>query len=374
MGVRRQVQLGRIGRREHAAGGTPGACKPAGSGRLRRRFSRLHGDLRRAGTARGDRRHLRYGGPFSTCSALPAPRRGSTSRCGCCCNAGDHAIVITPNYQAAETVPLDICEVTGVPLDIDRNWDLDVDLLRAALRPNTKLISINFPNNPTGKIISRSTFDAIVEICRSRGLWLFSDEVYRLIERDPALRLPQAVDVYERAISLNVMSKAYGLPGLRIGWLACKDRATLRQVRALQAFPVDMQLGAVRGARANCAQGAGPDPGAEPQGDSRQSRRSRTLFSRIMRICSSGASRMAAASVSSATRARTASKNSRAGWSRNRACFFCHRVFTDRNSGRCRTIACASDSGARMFRRASPRCADGSSSINSQQRHFFWEG
>jgi aspartate/methionine/tyrosine aminotransferase len=140
---------------------------------------------------------------------------------------GDHAIVITPNYQAAETVPLGICEVTGVPLDIDRNWDLDLDLLRAALKPNTRLISINFPNNPTGKIIARPVFDAIVEICRDRGIWLFSDEVYRLIERDPSLRLPQAVDVYERAISLNVMSKAYGLPGLRIGWLACKDRATL---------------------------------------------------------------------------------------------------------------------------------------------------
>jgi aspartate/methionine/tyrosine aminotransferase len=142
-------------------------------------------------------------------------------------NPNDHAIVITPAYQAAETIPLGICDVSGVPLDIDRNWDLDVDLLRAALRPNTKLISINFPNNPTGKIIPRASFDSIIEICRSRGIWLFSDEVYRLIERDPALRLPQAVDVYERAISLNVMSKAYGLGGLRIGWLACKDRATL---------------------------------------------------------------------------------------------------------------------------------------------------
>jgi aspartate/methionine/tyrosine aminotransferase len=142
-------------------------------------------------------------------------------------NPEDHAIVITPNYQAAETVPLSICEVTGVPLDLDRDWDLDVDLLRAALRSNTKLISINFPHNPTGKIIPRAIFDAIVEICRSRGIWLFSDEVYRLIERDPALRLPQAVDAYERAISLNVMSKAYGLAGLRIGWLACKDRAML---------------------------------------------------------------------------------------------------------------------------------------------------
>jgi aspartate/methionine/tyrosine aminotransferase len=150
--------------------------------------------------------------------------------------ADDHAIVITPNYQAAETVPLSICKVTGVALDIDKNWDLDVELLRAALRPNTKLISINFPNNPTGKIISRKAFDAIVEICRSRGIWLFSDEVYRLIERDPNIRLPQAVDVYERGISLNVMSKAYGLPGLRIGWLACKDRPTLVRFERYKHF------------------------------------------------------------------------------------------------------------------------------------------
>ncbi len=149
---------------------------------------------------------------------------------------GDHAIVITPNYQAAETVPLGICEVSGVPLDIDRNWDLDVDRLRAALRPNTKLISINFPNNPTGKIIPRASFDEIVELCRSRGIWLFSDEVYRLIERDPALRLPQAADVYERGISLGVMSKAYGLAGLRIGWLACKDRAILVRFERYKHF------------------------------------------------------------------------------------------------------------------------------------------
>ena len=151
-------------------------------------------------------------------------------------SAQDHAIVITPNYQAAETLPLSICEVSGVALDIERNWDLDLDLLRSALRPNTKLISVNFPNNPTGKIIPRAALDAIVEICRSRGIWLFSDEVYRLIERDPSLRLPQAVDVYERGISLNVMSKAYGLPGLRIGWLACKDRAMLVRFERFKHF------------------------------------------------------------------------------------------------------------------------------------------
>ena len=139
----------------------------------------------------------------------------------------DHAIVITPNYQAAETIPLGLCAVTGVPLEYERGWDLDLDRLRAAIRPNTRLVSINFPNNPTGRIVPRASLDAIVEICRVQGAWLFSDEVYRLIERDPALRLPQAVDLYERAISLNVMSKAYGLAGLRIGWLACKDRELL---------------------------------------------------------------------------------------------------------------------------------------------------
>jgi aspartate/methionine/tyrosine aminotransferase len=114
-----------------------------------------------------------------------------------------------------------------VPLDAERGFDLDLDRFLAALRPNTKLVSINFPNNPTGRILPRASFDAVVEACRKQGIWLFSDEVYRLLERDPSLRLPQAVDLYERAISLNVMSKAYGLAGLRIGWLACKDRELL---------------------------------------------------------------------------------------------------------------------------------------------------
>lgn len=142
---------------------------------------------------------------------------------------GDHAIVITPNYQAAETIPLAVCEVTGVPLEAANGWELDMDRLRNAIRPNTKVLSINFPNNPTGRIIPRAQLDAIVDLCRRHNLWLFSDEVYRLIERDAAKRLPQAVDVYERGISLNVMSKAYGLPGLRIGWLACKDRGVLNR-------------------------------------------------------------------------------------------------------------------------------------------------
>lgn len=150
--------------------------------------------------------------------------------------ADDHAVVITPNYQAAETIPGSICDVTGVPLDPDNDWNLDIDALKSAVRPNTKVISCNFPHNPTGKVASREVFDAIIEIAREGGIYVFSDEVYHLLERNDDIRLPQAADVYERALSLNVMSKTYGLPGLRIGWIATKDREALSNMERAKHY------------------------------------------------------------------------------------------------------------------------------------------
>jgi aspartate/methionine/tyrosine aminotransferase len=141
-----------------------------------------------------------------------------------------------PNYQSAESVPGSLCEVTGVALREDCGWDLDVDELRSTLRPNTRLVSVNFPNNPTGKIVDAGTFDAIVELCRERNIWLFSDEVYRGIERDDRKRLPQAADLYERALSLNVVSKAYGLPCLRVGWIACRDPDVLERMERIKHY------------------------------------------------------------------------------------------------------------------------------------------
>jgi len=135
----------------------------------------------------------------------------------------DHAIVTVPNYQAAETVPLEICEVSGVPLQEENDWHLDIEDIRRAIRPNTKLVSVNFPNNPTGKIIPETDFIALVDLCRHHNIYLFSDEVYRLLELDETKRIVQVADIYEKGISLNVMSKAYGLPGLRVGWLASRD-------------------------------------------------------------------------------------------------------------------------------------------------------
>jgi aspartate/methionine/tyrosine aminotransferase len=148
----------------------------------------------------------------------------------------DHAVVLVPNYQSTETVPRSICRVSGIALHAERGWALDLDELRAALRPNTRLVALNFPNNPTGAIADDATFDSIVSICRERGLYLFSDEVYRGIERDERKRLPQAADLYERALSLNVVSKAYGLPGLRVGWIACRDRSVLSRMLNLKHY------------------------------------------------------------------------------------------------------------------------------------------
>ncbi|GAB3826842.1 aminotransferase class I/II-fold pyridoxal phosphate-dependent enzyme [Kribbella italica] len=148
---------------------------------------------------------------------------------------GDHAVVLTPNYQAAETIPLDLCTVTGVALRPEDGWALDVDAIERALRPETRLVSVNFPNNPTGAVPDPAAWERLVRLCDERGIRLFSDEVYRGLELDRP-SLPQATDLSPTALSLNVMSKAYGLPGLRIGWIACRDRAVLDKLERAKHY------------------------------------------------------------------------------------------------------------------------------------------
>jgi aspartate/methionine/tyrosine aminotransferase len=110
-------------------------------------------------------------------------------------------------------------------------WGLDLDALRAAIRPNTKLIATNFPHNPTGALLTHDEWRQVVDIAREAGAWLFSDEVYRWSEYNPADRLLAAADVFDKGISLGVMSKSFALAGLRIGWLACRDRDFLTAAR-----------------------------------------------------------------------------------------------------------------------------------------------
>jgi aspartate/methionine/tyrosine aminotransferase len=150
--------------------------------------------------------------------------------------AADHAVVITPNYQSAETIPLSLCSVTGVALNPADDWALDVDAVAAAIRPNTKVISVNFPNNPTGKVIDAADFTRLAALCDEHDIHLFSDEVFRGLERDPARTLPNATDLSEQALSLNVTSKSLGLPGLRIGWIVCRDRAVVRNLELAKHY------------------------------------------------------------------------------------------------------------------------------------------
>ena len=92
-------------------------------------------------------------------------------------------------------------------------------------------------------------------ICRERNIYLFSDEVYRLLERRPEMTLPQVADLYERGLSLGVMSKAYGLPGLRLGWIASKDVELLQPHGAREALHLDLQRGSQRTADPDRAEG-----------------------------------------------------------------------------------------------------------------------
>jgi aspartate/methionine/tyrosine aminotransferase len=150
---------------------------------------------------------------------------------------GDHAIVTVPNYQSMEELPRATgAAVSGLVLRPEDDWALDFDALSALLRPTTRLVAVNFPNNPTGALPDPESWAVLVALCEERGIRLFSDEVYRGLEPDGTARLRQAADVSPTALSLGVMSKAYGLPGLRIGWLACRDRALLERLETRKHY------------------------------------------------------------------------------------------------------------------------------------------
>jgi aspartate/methionine/tyrosine aminotransferase len=152
-------------------------------------------------------------------------------------SAGDHVVVHAPCYQSLVEVARGIgCEVTPWTAREEDGWALDFDELRRSLRPNTRAIVVNTPHNPTGYLMAPDDFYELNRIAQERGIPLFSDEVYREAEHRPEDRLPSACDVSETAVSLGVMSKTYGLPGLRIGWIATHDRPLLNKIAALKDY------------------------------------------------------------------------------------------------------------------------------------------
>lgn len=142
---------------------------------------------------------------------------------------GDRVVVQTPCYQSlAELARHHGCTVQPWPMiETETGWQMVLAHLAELLTPETKLLVINAPHNPTGYLPDLAKFEAILALAADRGIWLFCDEMYRGLEYNPAVRLPAASTRYERAISLWGMSKSFGLPGLRIGWLALQDQEIL---------------------------------------------------------------------------------------------------------------------------------------------------
>jgi len=150
---------------------------------------------------------------------------------------GDHVIVHSPGYQSlAEVVRAVGCDVSLWMAREENNWALDLNDLRKLMQTNTKGIVINTPHNPTGYLMSHAAFDDLNKFAQENNLILFSDEVYRESEYDSATRLPAACDLGEHAISLGVTSKTYGLAGLRIGWIATKNKKIYRTMASLKDY------------------------------------------------------------------------------------------------------------------------------------------
>ena len=151
---------------------------------------------------------------------------------------GDHAIVLTPAYQSLHSVLEGTGRrVTRWPLrKAGTRWELDFESLEESIAPDTRLLVVNFPHNPTGFLPTRRQFEQLLSIARRHDLYLFSDEMHRMLEFDPAARLPSACDLYDKAITLSGLSKAYGLPGLRVGWLATQRENLLEAWLTLKDY------------------------------------------------------------------------------------------------------------------------------------------
>ena len=128
---------------------------------------------------------------------------------------GDHAVVVTPTYQALHAVPEAFGEVTRVPLNRE-DWSVDVEGVKEAMRDDTAVVVLNNPNNPTGKYHDEETVGELYDLAAENDSYLLCDEVYRLLAEEP---ITPAAAMGEYGISTTSLTKAYGLAGLRFGWV-----------------------------------------------------------------------------------------------------------------------------------------------------------
>lgn len=139
--------------------------------------------------------------------------------CSTLLEPGDAVVVVSPGYRQVWGLAQNLgCRVREVELIPDNGWVLDLDCLESVCSSATKMVSIVNPNNPTGTILSAEEMRRIVKICERHGSWLHADEVYRGTEFHQE-ETPSFWREYDKVICVNSMSKAYGLAGLRIGWI-----------------------------------------------------------------------------------------------------------------------------------------------------------
>jgi aspartate/methionine/tyrosine aminotransferase len=151
--------------------------------------------------------------------------------------AGDHAVVTWPGYQSLYEVGRAAgAEVTLHELREDQRWGLDVERLIAALRPETRLVVVNAPHNPTGMLPTHTQWARLSDALADRKINLLADEVYRFLELDETDRLVAGADAFPGGVSLGVMSKSFAMAGLRIGWLATRDRDLLARCAAFKDY------------------------------------------------------------------------------------------------------------------------------------------
>lgn len=150
---------------------------------------------------------------------------------------GDHIVCTMPGYQSLYEVARSIgCQISAWRPIEELGWQFALDNLKSLLREDTKLVIANFPHNPTGSLPSKKDFFGLTTLIQEHGTYFFCDEMYRLLELEDGTTLPAACETYEKAISLTGLSKVFGLPGLRMGWLASKDKEFMERVIQLKDY------------------------------------------------------------------------------------------------------------------------------------------
>jgi aspartate/methionine/tyrosine aminotransferase len=152
--------------------------------------------------------------------------------------AGDRVVVTYPGYQSLYEIAASAGAevVRWTPEETAKGWWFDPGRLADLAKDGARAIVVNFPHNPTGALPTAEEWAAVVATAERAGATLVSDEMYRGLEYEPANSLTPGAVASERGVSVSGLSKAYGLPGLRVGWLATRDRALLEAVQAYKDY------------------------------------------------------------------------------------------------------------------------------------------